>query len=161
MFASSQGAALIEAMVDAFMDVRDRYAPKNTIRREAFDTIASSTIIDRGSNALLAQMKFAKGSPHQRIASLVVGNLLKLLYNLEATRFQKGDHTDGHDLKEAAKQRLKNQIISELMKGVADQHHLLVLWKQPEAREVSRRIAEHIFQEHGEEHGRQLPGTRW
>lgn len=154
MFASPQGAALIEAMVDAFMDARDRYAPRNTIRREAFDTVVSSTIIDRGSKALLSKMEFPGGGPQQRIAGLVVGNLLKLLYNLETTRFQKGDHTDGHDLKEAAKQRLRNQIISELMKGVADQHHLLVLWKQPEAREVSRRIAEHIFQEHGEEHGR-------
>ena len=144
------------------MAVRDRYAPEHTIRREAFDTVASSTIIDRGSNSLLSRLGFQKGTPHQRIASLVVGNLLKLLYNLEGTRFQKGDHTDGHDLKEAAKQRLRNQIISELMKAVADQHHVLAAWKQPEAREVSRRIAEHVFEEHGYEHGRApQPPLRW
>lgn len=143
------------------MAVRDQYAPQHTIRREAFDTVASSTIIDRGSTALLSRMGFMKGTPQQRVASLVVGNLLKLLYNLEGTRFQKGDHTDGHDLKEAAKQRLRNQAISELMKGVADQHHLLAAWKHPEAREVSRRIAEHIFQEHGREHGQQSPKLRW
>lgn len=151
---------LVGAVVDEFMSMRDRYAPKYTIRREMFDGAVSVAVIDAGAELLIAELALA--AIHKRIAKDVVSNLLKLLYDLESRRFERNaDHTDGHDFREVAKTRAKNYCSSEIMKALANNYETVALWRHSSAREASRRVVTYMFNEHGHEHNNHPPHSRW
>ena len=145
------GAKIIEAMVDEFMLVRDQFAPKHTIRREALDGVMSATVIDRGTRFFINTLELE--ARHVHGAQVVVSNLFKLLYDLESRRFEKNGHADGHDLLDAAKDRLFSHYTSQMMKDMSHYHDFLSFLEISEAREAIRRLIRVWFESHGEAHG--------
>jgi hypothetical protein len=140
MLDPQKGADIIQAIVDEFMLVRDQFAPKHTIQREALDGFMSATVIDRGTRFFISTLELEAN--HAPGAQIVVTHLFKLLYDLESRRFENGGHTDGHDL-----------VTSEMMKNMSQQHELLSFLGISEAREAVRRLARVWFENHGEAHG--------
>jgi hypothetical protein len=151
MLDPQKGADIIQAIVDEFMLVRDQFAPKHTIQREALDGFMSATVIDRGTRFFISTLELEAN--HAPGAQIVVTHLFKLLYDLESRRFENGGHTDGHDLVNAAKDRLFSHYTSEMMKNMSQQHELLSFLGISEAREAVRRLARVWFENHGEAHG--------
>lgn len=151
MLPTEYGSKIIATIVDQFMSVRDQYAPRHTIRREALDGFMSATVIDRSTKVFIDYLELE--SRHVGGARIIVSNLIKLLYDLEARRFENGGHTDGHDLYDAAKNRLYSHYTSQMMKEMAQYHSLLSGLQIGEVREATKRIAQHLFDNHGEAHG--------
>ncbi len=166
MFASAAGERLIGAMIDEFMDLREQYAPRYTIRRQVLDGAMSATVIDRGCQLMISGMSLERAEA--RVAKDIISNLLKLLYDLESRRFEQGGHTDGLDFTQAAKRRAINYFLSRAMSDMAAHDSSLSLWNHSEAREATRRFGEYLWEEHGHEHNQHPPspavvvgGCRW
>lgn len=149
---------VIEAMVGGFMEARDRWAPVHSIRREFLDGLMSATVIDRGTEFFLVEMKLPQAD--RKAIKEVVTHLMKLLYDLESRRFEKGDHTDGVDVIDAVKNRYLSHYSSQAMKAAAVHAPSLSMWNHSEGREASRRLAIVMKESFGEQHG-QGRGSRW